>query len=172
MSPIHTPWYQQNLLLVGLAALLCVAGAMATSRFFRRMTVVQDRQRYAWLFLTALASGVTIWCTHFVAMLGYHPGVAISFDWAITGLSLALPIAGSAAGFFIAGRARASRLRSASGGLVLGLVDLRDALHRHERAADAGHDGVEPAADGRLGGARGARFGRGAGGGAVEPATR
>jgi diguanylate cyclase (GGDEF)-like protein len=121
MSSIHAPWYQQNLLLIGLAAVLCVAGALATSRFFRRMTVVQARQRHAWLFLTALASGVTIWCTHFIAMLGYHPGVAISFDWAVTSLSLAIPIVGSAVGFFIAGRPRASRLRCAIGGLVLGL---------------------------------------------------
>jgi diguanylate cyclase (GGDEF)-like protein len=121
MNPIHVPWHQQNLLLVGMAAVLCVAGATATSRFFRRMTVVRDRQRYAWLFLTALASGVTIWCTHFVAMLGYHPGVEISFNWTITGLSLALAIAGSAAAFVIAGGARSSRARSALGGLVLGL---------------------------------------------------
>jgi diguanylate cyclase len=121
MNPIHAPWYQQNLLLVGMAAVLCVAGATATSRFFRRMTVVRDRQRYAWLFLTALASGVTIWCTHFVAMLGYHPGVEITFNWTITGLSLALSIVGSAAAFMIAGGASSSRARSTLGGLVLGL---------------------------------------------------
>ena len=33
--------------LVAMAAVLCVAGATATSRFFRRMTVVRERQRYA-----------------------------------------------------------------------------------------------------------------------------
>jgi diguanylate cyclase len=121
MSPVHAPWYQQNLPLVAMAAVLCVAGATATSRFFRRMTVVRERQRYAWLALTALASGVTIWCTHFVAMLGYHPGVQISFNWAMTGLSLGLAIVGSAAGFVIAGDARPSRVRTALGGLVLGL---------------------------------------------------
>lgn len=121
MNPIHAPWHQQNLVLVGMAAVLCVAGASATSRFFRRMTVVGDRQRYAWLFLTALASGVTIWCTHFVAMLGYHPGVEITFDWGMTALSLALAIVGSAAAFMIAGRTRPSLFRSVLGGLVLGL---------------------------------------------------
>jgi diguanylate cyclase len=122
MNHVHAPWYQQNLPLIGMAAVLCIAGATATSRFFRRMTVVSDRQRYAWLALTALASGVTIWCTHFVAMLGYHPGVRISFNWAMTGLSLGLAIVGSAAGFMIAGGARPSRVRTALGGLVLGLA--------------------------------------------------
>src|ERR1700722_19472314 len=121
MSPVHAPWYQQNMALVAMAAVLCVAGATATSRFFRRMTVVRERQRYAWLALTALASGVTIWCTHFVAMLGYHPGVELAFNWTITGLSLALSIVGSAVAFVIAGGARPSRLRSTFGGLVLGL---------------------------------------------------
>ena len=121
MNPVHAPWYQQNLALIGMAAVLCIAGATATSRFFRRMTVVNDRQRYAWLSLTALASGVTIWCTHFVAMLGYHPGVRIGFNWAMTGVSLGLAIVGSAAGFMIAGGARSSRVRAALGGLVLGL---------------------------------------------------
>ena len=121
MSPVHAPWYQQNMALVAMAAVLCVAGATATSRFFRRMTVVRERQRYAWLALTALASGVTIWCTHFVAMLGYHPDVQISFNWTVTGLSLGLAIVGSAAGFVIAGGARPSHVRTALGGLVLGL---------------------------------------------------
>lgn len=121
MSPIHAPWDQQSLMLVGLAAVLCVTGATATSRFFRRMTVVEDVQRYAWLFLTSLASGVTIWCTHFVAMLGYHSGVATSFDWATTGASLALAVVGSAAAFLIAGSTRPSRPRAIAGGVVLGL---------------------------------------------------
>src|SRR5579863_4351105 len=122
MSPIHAPWHEQNLLLIGMAAMLCITGATATSRFFRRMTVVQDVPRYAWLLLTSLASGVTIWCTHFVAMLGYHPGVALNFNWPITGLSLALAVTGSAAAFLIAGGARASRARAVAGGIVLGLA--------------------------------------------------
>jgi diguanylate cyclase (GGDEF)-like protein len=122
MSSIHAPWYQENLWLVSMAAVLCVAGAIATSRFFQRMTVVESIERYAWLFLTSLASGVTIWCTHFVAMLGYDPGIPISFDWAMTGASLAIAVGGSAAAFVIAGGARPSRIRAACGGVVLGLA--------------------------------------------------
>ena len=86
------------------------------------MTVVHEDQRYAWLFLTSLASGVTIWCTHFVAMLGYRPGVSISLNWGMTGASLALAVAGSAVGFTIAGGARRSRLRAMLGGVVVGLA--------------------------------------------------
>ena len=104
-----------------MAAVLCAAGAIATTRFFGRMTAVHDVQRRAWLFLTSLASGVTIWCTHFDAMLGYHPGVMLSFNWAMTGVSLALAVGGSALAFLIAGGGPPSRSRAAAGGIVLGL---------------------------------------------------
>jgi diguanylate cyclase (GGDEF)-like protein len=122
MSPIHVPWHDQNLLLIAMAAALCLAGAVATSRFFRRMTGVHDVQRHAWLFLTSLASGVTIWCTHFDAMLGYSPGIALSFNWAMTGVSLAVAVGGSAIAFLIAAGGAPSRARALAGGIVLGLA--------------------------------------------------
>lgn len=118
----HLPWHQQNLWLVALAAVICVGGALAASRFFHRMVAVRERHRYAWLFLAALAGGVTIWCTHFVAMLGYHPGVPIAFEWGGTGLSLIIAIAGSALGFVVAGGHRRSRPLVAIGGALLGLA--------------------------------------------------
>lgn len=120
MGPAHLPWHQQNLWMVALAVVICIAGAMSTSRFFRRLVAVRDPQRYAWLFLTALAGGVTIWCTHFVAMLGYHPGVPVDFEWGMTGLSLVIAIGGSALGLLIAGGNSASRPLTVIGGMLLG----------------------------------------------------
>jgi diguanylate cyclase len=114
--------HDHSVTLVLIAGVLCVAGAWATSRFFQRMTEVEDTQRYAWLFLTSLASGVTIWCTHFIAMLGYHPGVAMRFGWALTFASLGIAMAGSAVGYLIAGTGSASRRRAALGGVVVGLA--------------------------------------------------
>lgn len=108
--------------LVVIAGLLCLAGGWATSRFFRRMTDDRSEQRYIWLFLTALASGVTIWCTHFVAMLGYHAGAPMGFDPGQTALSLGVAVLGSAAGFFLAGGNPPSRVRSIVGGAVVGLA--------------------------------------------------
>ncbi|HEY0890511.1 MAG TPA: EAL domain-containing protein [Nocardioides sp.] len=108
--------------LVATAALLCLAGAWATSRFFQRMTDDRYGQRASWLFLTALASGVTIWCTHFVAMLGYHPGTPMDFDRWQTALSLAVAVLGSAAGFLVAGGDQPSRFRPALGGVLVGLA--------------------------------------------------
>jgi diguanylate cyclase (GGDEF)-like protein len=85
-----------------LAVLLYAFGAWATSRFFERMTHVDGMLRYAWLFLTALVSGVTIWGTHFVAMLGYHPDVIAGYGWLLTAGSLVIAFAGSGVGFLVA----------------------------------------------------------------------
>jgi len=110
-----------DLWLVCISAVLCAAGSWAVARFFQRMVHLGDAQRYGWLFLTALASGVTIWCTHFVAMLGYDPGVPMSFSWPLTALSLVIAMGGSALGFLIAGRAEPARSHPAVGGIILGL---------------------------------------------------
>lgn len=118
----HTIVFEHNVWLVALAALLCTVGAWATSRFFQRMVDVRDEQRHLWLFLTALASGVTIWCTHFVAMLGYRPGATMTFAWGPTTLSLVIAVLGSAVGFWVAGGSDGGRGRPLIGGTVVGLA--------------------------------------------------
>jgi EAL domain-containing protein (putative c-di-GMP-specific phosphodiesterase class I)/NO-binding membrane sensor protein with MHYT domain/GGDEF domain-containing protein len=118
----HTIVFEHNVWLVALAALLCTVGAWATSRFFQRMVDVRDEQCHLWLFLTALASGVTIWCTHFVAMLGYRPGATMTFAWGPTTLSLVIAVVGSAVGFWVAGGSDAGRGRPLIGGTVVGLA--------------------------------------------------
>ncbi|UDY25234.1 putative bifunctional diguanylate cyclase/phosphodiesterase [Nocardioides sp. Kera G14] len=121
MTHPHELWHHDPALLA-LSALLCVAGAWATSRFFRRMTEVDGVQRQAWLFLTALASGVTIWCTHFIAMLGFHAGMVVDFDHLRTASSLVVAVAGSAIGFWVAGRGSGSRWQAVAGGVIVGLA--------------------------------------------------
>ncbi|WP_017933570.1 putative bifunctional diguanylate cyclase/phosphodiesterase [Nocardioides sp. Iso805N] len=116
----HGAVADHSLALVGVAALVCLAGAWATSRFFQRMTDGED-ERGAWLFLTALASGVTIWCTHFVDILGYRPGVAMELDWTLTAISLVIAVAGSAAGFLLAAGIGRFAGWPALGGAVVGL---------------------------------------------------
>ena len=45
--------------------------------------------------MTSLAAGVAIWCTHFVAMLGYRVSVPIGFDPVLTVISLLIAVSGS-----------------------------------------------------------------------------
>ena len=51
-----------NFWLVLLAAMLCLSGSWVTARLFLRMAGTVGGQRYGWLFMTALAAGVAIWC--------------------------------------------------------------------------------------------------------------
>jgi NO-binding membrane sensor protein with MHYT domain len=75
-----------------------------------------------WHILTALAAGVAIWCTHFVAMLGYHVGVPVGFDPVLTIVSLAFAVFGATAGFAVAQRRYLGRFTSAIGGAIVGLA--------------------------------------------------
>lgn len=93
---------QHDLRLVVLAAVICVIGAIITMRLFMRSREAQASAQAAWIFLGAVAAGSTIWCTHFVAMIAYRPGVPVSYDPALTGLSLAIAIAASALSLFVA----------------------------------------------------------------------
>lgn len=83
-----------NLWLVLLAAAICVVGAWTTVRLSQRIRTRSPGQKLAWLFLGAVASGATIWCTHFVAMMAYQPGVPVAYEPIMTGVSLAIAVLG------------------------------------------------------------------------------
>jgi diguanylate cyclase (GGDEF)-like protein len=92
----HDPW------LVALAVLICSMGAFAIVQMFERARSTGGIQRFAWAFLTAIASGATIWCTHFVAMLAFRAGVPVTLDPVLTIGSLAVAITGTFVGISIA----------------------------------------------------------------------
>ncbi|WP_158626020.1 bifunctional diguanylate cyclase/phosphodiesterase [Arsenicitalea aurantiaca] len=110
----HNAW------LIMLAALVCVAGSWATVRLFNRAAATRSTEKAAWLLLTATVTGAAIWCTHFVAMLGYDPGTPIGFDPVLTIISLLVAMAGAYLGFLIA--ALELRFAPIVGGLVVGLA--------------------------------------------------
>ncbi|MGQ0590724.1 MAG: putative bifunctional diguanylate cyclase/phosphodiesterase [Sphingosinicella sp.] len=109
----HDPW------LVALAVLICCAGAFAIVQMFERARVAAGLQRLGWSFLTAVAAGATIWCTHFVAMLAFDARVPVELDPVLTIGSMIVAILGSLAGFGIAG-ARRGLLLPGIGGAVFG----------------------------------------------------
>lgn len=111
----HNPW------IVLLAVLICGTGSWVTARLFLRTTITSGAQRIGWYFFTSLAAGVAIWCTHFVAMLGFYAGVPVHLDPALTMLSLSIAVCGSTAGFILAG-SRLNRATPVLGGAVVGLA--------------------------------------------------
>ena len=109
----HDPW------LVVLAVFVCCTGAFAIVQMFGRAQATSGMQRFGWLFLTAVGAGATIWCTHFVAMLAYRPGVPVALDPVMTIVSLIVAIAGTWIGFAVAAWRR-DMLHAAIGGALVG----------------------------------------------------
>ncbi len=94
--------FEHNLWLVFLAAIVCVTGSWSVIRLLARASSTFGAQKWGWLFLASSAAGTSIWCTHFIAMLGYEPDVPIGFDPLLTAISLAIAIIGTSAGFVVA----------------------------------------------------------------------
>jgi len=77
-------------------------------------------QRGGWIFLTGVAAGASIWCTHFIAMLAYEVGAPVAFDPILTMASFLLAVAGCSAGFAIT-LSRMPKVAPELGGVVVGL---------------------------------------------------
>ena len=92
----HDPW------LVLLAVLICCVGAFVIAEMFEQAKAASGVQRFGWVFLTAIAAGATIWCTHFVAMLGYEVDVPVHLDPVLTIVSLIVAIVGMSVGLGVA----------------------------------------------------------------------
>lgn len=112
---------QHDLLLVLVAAIVCALGSYATVSLCRRADATTAVEKRAWLVLTGVVAGAAIWCTHFIAMLGYKPGVPVSFDAVMTVGSLFAATIGAVAGFAIA-TSKFSRFAPALGGATVGLA--------------------------------------------------
>jgi len=113
--------YEHNIGLVLVAVLLCGTGSWVTSRLFSKTMTATGKQRIGWQAMTALSAGVAIWCTHFVAMLGYDAGVPIGFDLSLTVVSLLVVLFGNAIGFAVAVSNR-HPIMPALGGAIVGLA--------------------------------------------------
>lgn len=111
---------EHNLWLVGLAAAICVAGAIISFRLLGHMQSRSGKQVFGWAFLAAVAAGSSIWCTHFIAMLAYDVKAPVSFDPILTLVSLIIAIAGCGIGFSVSAGVRLPRA-PALGGAIVGL---------------------------------------------------
>jgi diguanylate cyclase (GGDEF)-like protein len=101
------------------AAIACLVGCWVQISLFQRGAQARGLQRAAWQFLGANASGLSIWCTHFLAILAFRPGAPVGFDATLTIASALVAVAGAALSFGLAMQRAASA--AAVGGAALGL---------------------------------------------------
>jgi len=105
---------------VALSLLVAVFGSWTALDLFRRVRSHIGRTRQAWLGMAAVAMGVSIWSMHFIAMLGFNPGAPVSYDAALTVLSLALAVVATWGAFFSAARERAGGALVVLAGVAMG----------------------------------------------------
>jgi len=91
----HEAW------LTTLAALICLVGSAITLNLVRKAAKCHGAVRYGWHFLVAIASGSTVWSTHFVAMLAYEPSAPVVLLPDLTILSLVIAVVGTGIGFVV-----------------------------------------------------------------------
>jgi NO-binding membrane sensor protein with MHYT domain/two-component sensor histidine kinase len=93
---------QHDYRLVVLALGVCALGSYAAITLLNHVHVAQGRSRWCWLAATAVASGFSIWATHFIAMLAFSPDGPTGYDLVLTLLSLAAAIGVTGIAYFIA----------------------------------------------------------------------
>ena len=77
--------------------------------------------RRVWLAAAAITMGGGIWSMHFVAMLAFTMAMPMSYDIALTALSLMVAIFVTGVGFYVISRKRASLPRLVFSGIFTGL---------------------------------------------------
>ncbi len=110
----HTAWA------IPLAALVCWFSCRTALHLLEQARVEHGARALGWLVGAAFSAGAGIWSTHFIAMLGYDPGMGISYDPAVTLASLFLSVASAFLAFALLWRSRGP-LRCAAAGAILGL---------------------------------------------------
>src|SRR5262249_59228206 len=85
-----------------------------------RIRVAARQAAPAWLFGGGLAMGLGIWSMHFVGMLALSLPIEISYDVAVTLLSLAIAILVSAFALHIAARGSVGRLPLVTAAIAMG----------------------------------------------------
>ncbi|MBP0614685.1 putative bifunctional diguanylate cyclase/phosphodiesterase [Jiella mangrovi] len=92
--------------MTALAAVMCAIGSAITVRLWTRTLQATGRMRIDWAFLTSVTAGAAIWATHFIAMLGYDPPAAATFDPQLTIISILIAILGTGIGFYLSAMRR------------------------------------------------------------------
>lgn len=83
---------QHDYRFVLLAALVCLLGNIGLFVLLKRSIFCVQARRGHWIFVAAVAEGVAVWATHFIAMLAYDGVTPISFDAGLTIFSVVIAI--------------------------------------------------------------------------------
>ncbi|MBB3980819.1 diguanylate cyclase (GGDEF)-like protein/PAS domain S-box-containing protein [Sphingobium fontiphilum] len=106
--------------LVLLAAAVCLLSTMTAVLMLRQANRATGQAARNWAVTGALATGFGIWSTHFIAMLGYDPGIIAGYHLGLTVSSLAIVLIATIMAFLIATR-DSGRFALGSGAVIAAL---------------------------------------------------
>lgn len=90
MDQVLTTLYEHDRQLIILGLSICVFGAITSVRVLQLALASVGRRRMGWLLASGMASGCTVWATHFIVLLAFEPGVSVSYDLSQTAISFAI----------------------------------------------------------------------------------
>jgi diguanylate cyclase (GGDEF)-like protein/PAS domain S-box-containing protein len=107
--------WDHNVSGVVLAVLLCLSSSYVATMLLRRARRTAGRAGTIWVAAAGIAGGFGVWATHFIAMLAFRSGVAMTYRLDRTLLSLAVSVLATSAAVFLAACIAPAR-RSGDGG--------------------------------------------------------
>jgi methyl-accepting chemotaxis protein len=88
--------------LVIVAGIICFLSSLVAVNLFHNARATTKTARTSWIIAAGIATGAGIWATHFIAMLAYDPGIGVTYDLELTGLSLIAAVAITSLGLALA----------------------------------------------------------------------
>ena len=113
---------QHDLRLVVPGGLSCLFACVTAMSISERARVSNGRARLGWTIGAGTVAGCGIWGTHFVAMLAYQTGFPVSYNPALTGLSVAIAISLCSLGIGTALRPGLAAIGGAVTGAAIGAM--------------------------------------------------
>ncbi len=110
----HTAWA------IPLALLVSWLSCHTALNLLEQARADRGGRSVGWLVGAGFSAGAGIWSTHFIAMLGYDPGVGVGYDPMVTLASLGVGVFGALLAVSLLRRDR-GRLRCIVAGILLGL---------------------------------------------------
>jgi two-component system, sensor histidine kinase and response regulator len=107
--------------LVALSVVIATLASYAALDLAGRVTSARGRTRFLWVTGGAAAMGLGIWSMHYIGMLAYSLPVRVLYDWPTVLLSLLAAMFASGVALFVVSRNALQPVRTAFGGLLMGL---------------------------------------------------
>lgn len=112
--------HSHDVIFIVMSVGVAILAAWTSLGLLERVRESLQLRRLIWLVATGLCMGGGIWTMHFVAMLGFQPGVAVTYDMPLTILSFVLAAAGTCGAFWAAANSELSRRNLLIAGAAMG----------------------------------------------------